>query len=252
MTARANRTPFMWEASMRRLMVVSLFTAFAVGLSVSAAFAGGDPAKGKRVAKKCTACHTLDKGGKNLLGPNLYGIVNQPAAAVPGYRYSKAMESSGVVWTEPALSAFFAKPKKFMKGTKMSFRGIKSAQQRADLIAYLKTFADATSVAVSQGDPAKGKIAAVEHCAVCHSFEKGGKVVFGPNLFDKHGKPSARDPDYDYSDALKSAGLIWTDANLTEFMRNPEQFLNGTRARFPGVKDADTRADIAAYLRTLK
>ena len=252
MTARAMRVPASWENRMRYLGAASLIAVLAIGLSVSTAIASGDPVKGKRVAKKCTACHTMNKGGKNHLGPSLYGIVNQPAAAVPGYRYSKAMKASGVVWTEPALSAFFAKPKKFMKGTKMSFRGIKSAQQRADLIAYLKTLGDTAPAAANHGDPTKGKVAAVEHCAVCHSFEAGGKLVFGPNLFDTHGKPAAHDSDYDHSDALKSAGLVWTDANLTEFMANPEQFLKGTKARFPGVKDANTRADIAAYLRTLK
>jgi cytochrome c len=237
---------------MRFLGFIPFIAALGVGLMTQAAMATGDPVKGKAVAKKCTACHTMNKGGKNRLGPNLYDIVNQPAASVPGFRYSKAMKASGVTWTEPALAAFFVKPKKFIKSTKMSFAGIKSAKKRADLVAYLKTLADAKPTASNHGDAVKGKTAAVAHCAVCHSFERGGKLVFGPSLFDTYGKLAARDPDYDYSAALKNAGLVWTDVNLTEFMASPEQFIKGTKARFPGVDDANTRADIAAYLRTLK
>lgn len=124
---------------MKTFATLPIIVAVSLGLLSSVAFAAGDPVKGKRVAKKCTACHTMNEGGKKRLGPNLYGIVDQPAGAIAGYRYSKAMKASGVIWTEAALTGFIAKPKKFLKGTKMKFGGIKSAKQRADLVAYLKS-----------------------------------------------------------------------------------------------------------------
>ena len=129
---------------MRMLGSTSLIVAVTIAVMTSTvlagtAFAGGDPSRGKKVAKKCTACHTMKKGGKNRLGPNLFVIVDKPAASVEGYRYSKALTKSGIDWNDAALDAYLTKPKKFVKGTKMSFAGIKKAKQRADLIAYLRT-----------------------------------------------------------------------------------------------------------------
>ncbi len=77
-------------------------------------------------------------------------------------------------------------------------------------------------------------------------------MVFGPNLFGVFGKPAGGVEGYNYSKALMASGLIWTDTNLVEFLADPEQFLKGTKARFPGVKSAEQRADIVAYFKTLK
>lgn len=222
----------------------------AMVLMASGAMADGDPIKGKKLAKKCQACHTLAEGGKNKLGPNLYGILNNPVGKVAGYKYSKAMASSDLVWDAGNFSDFVEKPKKFFKGTKMSFRGFKKQEQRDDLLAYFKTLGDNKVVAI--GDVDAGKIVAARHCVVCHTFEKGGKVVFGPNLFDMVGKPAGAIKGYNYSDALKNSGLTWTDANLAGFVANPEQFLKGTKARFPGLKTTQQKADILAYMKTLK
>ena len=98
----------------------------------------GDAKKGKKVFSKCKACHTINEGGKNRVGPNLFGIVGAKAAQVKGYRYSKAMKSSGITWDEATLDKFLIKPKKLIKKTKMAFNGLKKDSQRADLIAYLK------------------------------------------------------------------------------------------------------------------
>ncbi|MCH8096085.1 MAG: c-type cytochrome [Proteobacteria bacterium] len=105
---------------------------------------------------------------------------------------------------------------------------------------------------MGMGDAAKGKVAAVNQCKVCHSFDKGGKIVFGPTLFGVYGKAAGAVEGYNYSKALLESGLTWTDANLIEFLANPEQFIKGTKAKFPGVKSAKMRADIIAYLKTLK
>jgi cytochrome c len=113
-----------------------------VGIVALATLAGtpalaGDAAKGKRVFNKCKACHFLDKP-KSKLGPHLVGIIGRPSAAVEGFKYSKAMRSAKIVWDEETLDAFLTKPKKFMKGTKMSFQGLKKPKDRANVIAYIK------------------------------------------------------------------------------------------------------------------
>ena len=237
---------------MKFTKLISLCAASVVFIAASGALAGGNIAKGKRLAKKCTVCHTLNEGGKNKLGPNLFGIMGKPAASVKGYKYSKAMASSGIIWDEVNFTEFLTRPKKFLKGTKMSYFGLKKASQRADLLAYFKTLTDAAPNQMGAGDAVEGKVAAVKQCRVCHSFDKGGKLVFGPNLFGVYGKAAGSVEGYNYSEALSESGLTWTEANLIEFLANPEQFIKGTKANFPGVKSAKKRADIVAYMRTLK
>ncbi len=232
--------------------LISLCAASVVFIAAFGALAAGDIAKGERLAKQCTVCHTLNKGGKNKLGPNLFGILGSSAASVNGYKYSKAMASSGIIWDEVAFIEFLTRPKKFLKGTKMSYFGLKKAAQRADLLAYFKTLTDAAPNQMGAGDAVEGKVAAVKQCKICHSFDKGGKLVFGPNLFGVYGKVAGSVKGYNYSKALSESGLTWTEANLSEFLANPEQFVKRTKANFPGVKSAKKRADIVAYLRTLK
>jgi cytochrome c len=109
----------------------------------TAAFAEGDADKGKKVFKKCKACHAVGEGAKNKIGPALNGIVGKPAGQNSDFKYSKAMIAKieeGLVWDEASLTAFVSKPKKFMKGTKMAFNGIKKEKQISDLIAYLSSF----------------------------------------------------------------------------------------------------------------
>ncbi len=230
--------------------VLSICAAGTVIMMASGAKAAGDAAKGEVLAKKCAACHSLIEGGGTRLGPNLFGILNKPAGKMAGYKYSEAMKSSGIVWDSHTFTDFVAKPGKIVKGTKMSFAGIKKASQRADLLAYFETLG-AQKAAVG-GNAEDGMAVAAKHCTVCHSFVKGGKVVFGPNLWDMVGKPAAAIVGYKYSDALKNSGLTWTDKNLAGFLANPEQFVKGTTARFPGLKTAKDKADILAYMKTLK
>jgi cytochrome c len=99
----------------------------------------GDAVKGKKVFKKCKACHTVDEGGKNLVGPNLFGVVGAKAARHAGYKYSKAMIASGLTWDEATLDTYLKKPRALVKKTKMTFVGLKKEKHRANVIAYLKT-----------------------------------------------------------------------------------------------------------------
>ena len=124
---------------MRKEKFVAVALAAAMALASGSAMAAGDAAKGAKVFKKCKACHTVKKGGKNRVGPNLFGVAGRKAATVKGFRYSKAMKKSGLTWDDGTLDKFLKKPKKFLKGTKMGFAGIKKDGRRADVIAYLNS-----------------------------------------------------------------------------------------------------------------
>lgn len=107
--------------------------------------AKADTAKGGALAKACLACHSFEKGGANKVGPNLYGIVNNKKAHAAGFPYSDtitAMAAKGDRWTYDNLNHFLWKPNAYAKGTKMTYPGLKKAQDRADVIAYLRTLAD--------------------------------------------------------------------------------------------------------------
>jgi cytochrome c len=100
-------------------------------------------AKGEKVFRKCKACHQVGDNAKNKTGPLLNGVVGQKVGAVDGFRYSSAMEEAGaggMVWTVEELHAFLEKPRSHMKGTKMSFSGLKKESDREAVIAYLNSF----------------------------------------------------------------------------------------------------------------
>ena len=124
---------------MKKEIIAAVLLTVAMAFAGTSAMAAGDAAKGKKVFKKCKACHTVKKGGKNRVGPNLFDIAGKKAGSVGGYKYSKAMKASGITWDDASLDKFLKKPKKFLKKTKMGFSGLKKDGQRADVIAYLKS-----------------------------------------------------------------------------------------------------------------
>ncbi|AWK87457.1 c-type cytochrome [Azospirillum thermophilum] len=104
--------------------------------------AKADPAAGQTAAKACAACHSFDKGGANKVGPNLYGIVGNHKGHLQGFAYSDALVKTGGEWTYDELNKFLYDPKGYAPGTKMTFAGLKKDQERANVIAYLRSLAD--------------------------------------------------------------------------------------------------------------
>jgi len=98
--------------------------------------------KGKQVARQCVACHSFEQGGGNGQGPKLWDVVGREAGSVDGFKYSGAMQEFGEPWTYANLNAYLESPKGFISGTAMSFAGLRKAEDRANLLAYLQTLSD--------------------------------------------------------------------------------------------------------------
>jgi cytochrome c len=105
--------------------------------------AKADPAKGQQVFNKCMACHNADKGGANQLGPNLWDVIGEPIGQGKGFAFSDALAKKGGNWNWDNLSQWLTSPRAFAPGTKMTFAGLGSPQDRADVIAFLNAHSDA-------------------------------------------------------------------------------------------------------------
>lgn len=112
--------------------------AVALVLAAGSALAEGNETRGERLFnQQCKACHTLDKGGHNTVGPNLHGLFGRKAGSA-AYQYSDAMKKAGIVWDEAALAEYLKDPKAKVPGTKMTYIGLRQEQQLEDMIAFLK------------------------------------------------------------------------------------------------------------------
>jgi cytochrome c len=166
-----------------------------VALSCGQAFAGvtldpisphlatADPAKGEKLFLQCKVCHVAEKGASPTVGPNLWGLVGRPVGSMPGFSYSDSLKAIGGEWDYEKLSRYLFDPKDMAPETRMAFSGIKSAQQRADLISYLRTLADnpmpLPEFASKETGPAygglpqgEGREAVYFTCRACHALEQ--------------------------------------------------------------------------------
>ena len=111
-------------------------------IDIAALMAMGDIATGEKVFKKCAACHSIIKGGKNNIGPALYNVVGRKVGVVSDYKYSSALTKYGKEWTFEELNGYLIKPAKWIKGTKMAFAGLRKEKDRASVILYLNQNTD--------------------------------------------------------------------------------------------------------------
>ena len=111
-------------------------------IDIAALMAMGDLATGEKVFKKCAACHSIVKGGKNAIGPALYNVVGRKVGAIEDYKYSKALAAYDKNWTFEELNGFLIKPAKWIKGTKMAYAGLRKEKDRASVIKYLNENSD--------------------------------------------------------------------------------------------------------------
>ena len=111
-------------------------------IDINALMAMGDIATGEKVFKKCAACHSIAKGGKNNIGPALYNVVGRQIGSISDYKYSKALSEYGKEWSFEELNGYLIKPAKWIKGTKMAFAGLKKEKDRASVIMYLNQNSD--------------------------------------------------------------------------------------------------------------
>tara|TARA_B100001057_G_scaffold7922_1_gene7270 strand:- start:396 stop:938 length:543 start_codon:yes stop_codon:yes gene_type:complete len=111
-------------------------------VDIAALMTMGDLTTGEKVFKKCAACHSIVKGGKNNIGPALYNVVGRKVGAVDDYKYSKALSGYEREWTFEELNGYLIKPAKWIKGTKMAFAGLRKEKDRASVILYLNQNSD--------------------------------------------------------------------------------------------------------------
>lgn len=123
---------------MRHLLAIGALLVIAPATGASAE---GDPAAGQRVFNQCRACHNIEAGQPNKVGPSLHGVIGRKAGSVDGFRYSNAMKQKGeegLTWTEETLHPYLRNPREVVQGTSMAFPGIRNDKQLEDVIAYVK------------------------------------------------------------------------------------------------------------------
>ena len=108
-------------------------------VDIKALFAMGDLGHGEKIFKKCSACHQIASGGKNMIGPNLWSVIGRTAGSVSDYKYSKAMVAYGKEWTFEEMNSYLIKPQAYVKGTKMAFAGLRKEKDRASVILFMNS-----------------------------------------------------------------------------------------------------------------
>ena len=109
---------------------------------IMALLASANASEGEKVFKKCASCHSISKGGKNKIGPALWGVIGRQAGVLTDYKYSKSLIAYGKKWSFEEMNGFLIKPKEWIPGTKMAFAGLKNEKDRASLILYMNSQSD--------------------------------------------------------------------------------------------------------------
>lgn len=230
--------------------------------------AKADMAKGEATFKKCAACHTVAQGGANGIGPNLFGVMGEDIGkGRGGYAFSSGLSGKGGKWDWASMNSWLTSPSAFASGTKMSFAGITDPQERANVMVYLnsqgsklalppvpevKAGAAAPAAAAVVGDAAKGQKSFAK-CAACHTITPGGANGIGPNLAGVYGEKQGQGRGgYAFSEALSGKGGTWDDASLDAWLTSPSSYAAGTKMSFAGITDAQERANVIAYLKSVK
>ena len=137
------KTPgYLVEVETKTTVSTSTSSSISDKVDIAALMATGDIAHGEKIFKKCAACHSIIKGGKNNIGPALYNVVGRKVGVINDYKYSKALSEYGKEWTFEELNGYLIKPAKWIKGTKMAFAGLRKEKDRASVIKYLNQNSD--------------------------------------------------------------------------------------------------------------
>ncbi|MEM9248877.1 MAG: c-type cytochrome [Pseudomonadota bacterium] len=234
---------------MSRLTRFSLSVAVVVLCATAAADEFGDPAAGERVYRQCKSCHLVGAGATHRIGPHLNGIFGRQAASYDDFRYSKALMragAGGLEWHAETLDTFLENPRAMASGTRMSFKGLKDAKDRLDVIAYIRTFsdnpadipeADPTATATDhdldpailalEGDPDYGEYLSGD-CTTCHQTGGGDDGI--PSI------------------------VLWPEEDFVIAMhayKNKDR-LNPVMQMMAGRLNAEEIAALAAYFATLE
>ena len=139
---RPKNPGYQVEVESQLALETSQITEMVKIIDITAVMALGDIINGEKIFKKCAACHSINKGGKNKIGPALYNVVGRTVGGVDDYKYSKTLASYGKEWTFEELNGFLKKPSSYLKGTKMSYAGLRKEKDRASVIKYLNENSD--------------------------------------------------------------------------------------------------------------
>jgi cytochrome c len=230
--------------------------------------AKADAAKGEAIFAKCKACHTVDQGGANGIGPNLWAVLGDAIGqGRGGFAFSDSLKGKGGKWDFATIDTWLTNPKAFADGTKMSFAGLTDPMDRANVILYLNSKGSnlplpapvAAAAAPAAGAPTAAAAAIVgdaaagekvfAKCKACHTIDQGGANGIGPNLYAIAGDAIAEGRNgFAFSDALKGHKGNWDAATLDQWLAGPAKFAAGTKMTFAGLEDAKQRADVIAYL----
>ena len=140
MITRSLRTGGQTNKTGKEIGMLRWVVAACIVIALPAVASAQDADAGKKIFKKCFACHSVGPGAKNKVGPHLNGVIGRPAGSAEGFKYSKAMKGSGITWDEAIFIEYITSPKKRIPGNKMIFPGIKDELDRENLFAYISQF----------------------------------------------------------------------------------------------------------------